>query len=369
MRVFIYQQNEWPNFTWSNQALISLLSQVRHLQGKMIGKMESLGFELQSEAVLETLTLDIIKSTEIEGQILNPEQVRSSLARRLGMDISGLVYSDRDVDGMVDMMMDATQYFDKPLSSERLFGWHSALFPSGRSGMYKIIVGNWRDDSTGPMQVVSGAMGKEKVHYQAPAANELEKEMNLFTNWFNGETKLDPVIKAGLAHLWFVSIHPFEDGNGRIARALTDLLLARSDGIPQRFYSMSAQIRLERKEYYKVLEKSQKGTLNVTKWLEWFLNCLKNALHASEKILERVLQKHHFWNKHATTVLNDRQILLINKLLDGFDGKLTSSKWAKIAKCSTDTALRDIQGLINKNILRKNTAGGRSTNYELVNTD
>lgn len=369
MKVYLYQQNEWPDFTWDNQALISLLAQVRHLQGKMIGKMESLGFELQNEAVLETLTLDVIKSTEIEGQILNPEQVRSSLARRLGMDISGLVYSDRDVDGMVDMMMDATQHFDKPLSSERLFGWHSALFPGGRSGMYKIIVGNWRDDSTGPMQVVSGAMGKERVHYQAPDATGIEKEMNLFTNWFNSETNLDPVIKAGLAHLWFVTIHPFEDGNGRIARAITDMLLTRSDGIPQRFYSMSSQIRLERKEYYQILEKSQKGTLDVTEWMEWFLSCLKNALNASEKILERVLYKHRFWNKHATTVLNNRQVMLINKLLDVFDGKLTSSKWAKVAKCSADTALRDIQDLMNKKILRKNTAGGRSTNYQLVNLD
>lgn len=366
MKIYIYQQNDWPNFVWDNMALISLLGQVRNIQGKMIGKMESLGFDLRSEAVLETLTLDVLKSTEIEGQILNPEQVRSSIARRLGMDISGLVLSDRDVDGVVDMMIDATQNFKNELTFKRLFAWHSALFPGGRSGMNKIIVSKWRNDSTGPMQVVSGAMGKEKVHYQAPEATVVEKEMGLFIQWLNTEEKIDPVIKAGLAHLWFVTLHPFEDGNGRIARAITDMLLARSDGISQRFYSMSAQIRLERKKYYNTLEKSQKGTLDVTDWLEWFLDCLKNALTASEQILARVLYKHRFWNKHATQIFNDRQMLLLNKLLDGFDGKLTSSKWAKIAKSSPDTALRDIQDLMNKQILQKNIAGGRSTSYDLT---
>jgi Fic family protein len=367
MKTYIYQQDNWPNFTWDNKFLVPLLGLVRNMQGKMIGKMESLGFDLRSEAVLETLTLDVLKSTEIEGQILNPEQVRSSIAKRLGLEISGLIISDRDTDGVADMMIDATQNFEKELTIDRLFGWHSALFPTGRSGIHNIIVGNWRDVSTDPMQVVSGAMGKEKVHYQAPDATKIEKEMELFIDWFNSEEKLDPVIKVGLAHLWFVTIHPFEDGNGRIARAIADMLLARSDGVSQRFYSMSAQIRLERNRYYDILESTQKGTLDVTEWLEWFLNCLKNALHASEQILSRVLYKHQFWNKYATQVLNDRQVLLLNKLLDGFKGKLTSSKWAKIAKCSADTALRDIQDLMNKQILQKNTAGGRSTNYDLIN--
>lgn len=366
MKPYIYQQDNWPNFIWDNNALMPLLGLVRNLQGKMIGKMEALGFDLRSEAVLETLTLDVIKSTEIEGQILNPEQVRSSLAKRLGLDFSGLAESDRDTDGIVDMMIDATQGFDKELTAERLCAWQAALFPSGRSGMNQIAVGSWRDDSTGPMRVISGAIGKEKVHYQAPDANAIEKAMNLFLDWFNLEGNLDPVIKAGLAHLWFVTIHPFEDGNGRIARAIADLLLARSDGVPQRFYSMSAQIRLERKGYYEILEKSQKGTLDITEWLEWFLNCLKNALFAADQILVKVLYKHQFWNKYAKQVLNDRQVFMLNKLLDGFIGKLTSSKWAKIAKCSADTALRDIQDLMNKQILRKDTAGGRSTNYELV---
>jgi len=365
MKSYIHQKNTWPHFTWKNKGLLVTLGKVRNMQGKLTGKMESLGFALRNEAILETLTLDVLKSTEIEGEILNPEQVRSSIARHLGMNISGLVASDRNVDGMVEMMLNATQQYKKRLTSERLFDWHSALFPTGRSGMSKITVGNWRNDSAGPMQVVSGAMGKEKVHFQAPDASNLENEMKAFLNWFNNEDNLDPVIKAGLAHLWFVTIHPFDDGNGRIARALTDMLLARSDGSSQRFYSMSAQIRLERKNYYEILENTQKGNLDVTDWLQWFLSCLMNALNTTDKTLAKVLYKSQFWKKHATTILNERQKRLLNKLLDGFDGKLTSSKWAKIAKCSADTALRDIQDLITKEILRKEPAGGRSTNYEL----
>jgi Fic family protein len=365
MKSYIHQKNTWPHFTWKNKSLLVTLGKVRNMQGKLTGKMESLGFALRNEAILETLTLDVLKSTEIEGEILNPEQVRSSIARHLGMNISGLVASDRNVDGMVEMMLNATQQYKKRLTSERLFDWHSALFPTGRSGMSKITVGNWRNNSAGPMQVVSGAMGKEKVHFQAPDASNLENEMKAFLNWFNNEDNLDPVIKAGLAHLWFVTIHPFDDGNGRIARALTDMLLARSDGSSQRFYSMSAQIRLERKNYYEILENTQKGNLDVTDWLQWFLSCLMNALNITDKTLAKVLYKSQFWKKHATTILNERQKRLLNKLLDGFDGKLTSSKWAKIAKCSADTALRDIQDLITKEILRKEPAGGRSTNYEL----
>lgn len=365
MKVYIYQKEGWANFKWDNEKLFSLLGKVRNLQGKLVGKMESLGFDLRNEATLETLTLDVLKSTEIEGEILNPEQVRSSLARRLGMEISGLIPSDRDVEGVVEMMLDATQNYYKPLTKERLFDWHAALFPTGRSGMYKIIIGNWRNDSTGPMQVVSGALGKEKVHFQAPDASTIENEMFLFLEWLNQNENQDPVIKAGIAHLWFVTIHPFEDGNGRIARAITDMLLAKSDGISQRFYSMSAQISRERRLYYDVLEKAQKGTIEITNWLEWFLECLFNALKSSDLVLEKVIYKHKFWNLNAIKLQNERQKLLLNKLLDGFDGNLTSSKWAKIAKCSTDTALRDIQDLINKNILKKTEGGGRSTSYEL----
>jgi Fic family protein len=364
--IYIHQQEQWPNFTWDNDEIVNLLSEARNLQGRLMGKMEFLGFDLRSEAVLDTLTLDVIKSSEIEGEFLNPDQVRSSLARRLGMEIAGSVESDRNTDGVVDMLVDATQNCFNPLTTARLFDWHGALFPTGRSGLYKITVAEWRIDSTGPMQVVSGAMGKEKVHFEAPDATLVEKEMKLFLHWFNNNTAIDLVIKAAIAHLWFVTIHPFEDGNGRITRALTDMLLAQSDKSKDRFYSMSAQIRLDRKVYYEMLEKTQKGNLNITNWIKWFLNCLINALKSTDSLLISVLFKASFWNKHATTLLNDRQNKLLNKLLDGFEGKLTSSKWAKIAKCSKDTAIRDINDLIEKRILQKESAGGRSTNYELV---
>ena len=365
MSVYIYQNENWPDFTWDSDEIINLLSEARNLQGKLLGKMESLGFDLRNEAILETLTLDVIKSSEIEGEYLNPEQVRSSIARRLGIEISGSVESDRNVDGVVEMMLDATQNCFKPLTAERLFDWHSALFPTGRSGIFKITVANWRKDTTGPMQVVSGALGKEKVHFQAPNSAIVENEMNLFLNWLSNNSKIDLVIKAAIAHLWFVTIHPFEDGNGRITRALTDMLLAQSDNSNQRFYSMSAQIRIERKDYYEILEKIQKGNLNITEWIKWFLNCLINALKSSQSVLIKVLFKANFWSNHAKIVINERQQKLLNKLLEGFEGKLTSSKWAKIAKCSKDTAIRDINDLINKDILQKEVAGGRSTNYEL----
>jgi Fic family protein len=365
MKIYIYQQDDWPNFTWDSDALLPLLGRLRNMQGKLTGKMEMLGFELRDQSNLGSLSLDVIKSSEIEGEVLRADEVRSSVARRLGMDIAGLVPSDRNVDGVVEMILDAVLNSEKPLSAKRLFDWHSSLFPLGKSGMLKIITGDWRNDSTGPMQVVSGALGKEKVHYQTPAAATLNKEMTLFINWVNNESDLDPVIKAALAHFWFVTLHPFEDGNGRIARAIADMLLTRADGISQRFYSMSAQIRLERNEYYSILEKSQKGKLDITAWLKWFLNCLLNAINTSEKTLGQALYKHTFWNLNATIVLNERQIIMLNRLLDGFDGKLTSSKWAKITKCSADTALRDIQDLIKKEILQNTQAGGRSTNYEL----
>jgi Fic family protein len=365
MEFYIHQLSDWPKFTWNHENLLNTLGKARHLQGKLLGRMESLGFALKEEAMLTTLTLDVIKSSEIEGEILNPEQVRSSIARRLGMDISGLMPSDRNVEGVVEMMLDATQQYELPLNSERLFSWHAALFPTGRSGMYKIVVGNWRKDETGPMQVTSGAMGKEKVHYQAPDAALIDREMNAFMEWFISEDKLDPVIKAGIAHLWFVTIHPFEDGNGRMARAITDMQLARADGNKQRFYSMSAQIRLERKEYYDILEKTQKGNLDISEWLHWFLSCLMDALIATDDTLAKVLAKAKFWEKHAALTFNERQKLMLNKLLDGIEGKLTSSKWAKITKCSPDTALRDITDLIAKQILCKEGSGGRSTNYEL----
>jgi len=364
--MYIYQYKEWPNFNWDESLLLQKLGEVRNLQGKIIGKMESLGFEMRNKALLDNLSLDVIKSTEIEGEFLNPAQVRSSIARRLGINTEISLKPDRDVEGMVDMMMDAAHNCFNPLSIDRLFDWHAALFPTGRSGMRKIITGNWRDDSTGPMQVVSGAVGNEKVHFQAPGAAIVSFEMERFIDWFNNEDKTDLVIKAAAAHIWFVTIHPFDDGNGRIARALTDMLLARSDKSTQRFYSMSAQIRIERKSYYGILEMAQKGNLNITDWIIWFLDCLMNALISTESILSGVLKKSEFWQMHSSSVFNERQRMMINKLFDGFEGNLTTSKWAKITKCSPDTALRDIQDLISKGVLRKKDAGGRSTNYELI---
>jgi len=363
---YIHQLNNWLKFIWNDQKIMPLLGEVRNRQGRLIGRMESLGFPLRSEAILQTLTLDVLKSSEIEGEILDPAQVRSSIARRLGMDIAGLISSDRNVDGVVEMMLDATQQFEKSLTKDRLFGWHASLFPIGRSGMQKIVAGAWRDDKHGPMQVISGPMGRQKVHFEAPEASRLNAEMKNFISWFNQEAGTDPVLKAAVAHLWFVTIHPFDDGNGRIARAITDMQLARADGSAQRFYSMSVQIRQERNAYYDVLEKTQKSTnMDITAWIEWFLACLDRALGTTENTLSGVFQKARFWEMHPEGSLNKRQTMMINKLFEGFEGKLTSSKWAKITKCSQDTALRDILELIEKKILSKDDAGGRSTSYLL----
>jgi Fic family protein len=365
MTVYIYQLPNWPRFTWQQDQIAALLADVRHRQGRLLGKMESLGFNLQAEASLQTLTLDVLKSSEIEGELLDADQVRSSIALRLGMDIVGLVAADRHVEGIVEMMLDATQQHQQILSEDRIFGWHAALFPTGRSGMHKIVA-SWRDNTKDdPMQVVSGAMGKEKVHFEAPEAARLNTEMNQFITWFNEDSGMDAVIKAGLAHLWFVTIHPFDDGNGRIARAIADMQLARADGTPQRFYSMSAQIRKERKEYYDILETTQKGSLDITRWLTWFLQCLDRAIAATDEILGGVLKKAKFWEKHGATPFNERQRTMLNKLLDGFEGKLNTSKWAKTTKTSQDTALRDIQDLTDKKILMKETSRGRSTSYVL----
>lgn len=365
MTLYIHNQKDWPEFQWDNTALASSLPLVRFSQGRLAGRMEALGFPFNNEAMLATLTLDVLKSTEIEGELLNPKEVRSSIARHLGMDIAGLIKSDRFVDGVVEMMLDATQNYSLPLSEERLFTWHSALFPTGRSGMHKIIVGNWRDNEKGPMQVVSGPMGKEKIHFEAPDADRLPGEMKKFLQWFNTKSNVDPVLKAVIAHLWFLTIHPFDDGNGRMARAIADMQLARAENSSHRFYSMSAQIRKQRKGYYAILEKTQKGSLDITAWMEWFLKCLDSALNVTEDVLSEVLKKARFWETNTRTTFNERQHLMLNKLLDGFSGKLTTSKWAKIAKCSQDTALRDIQSLVEKGILIKEPAAGRSTNYVL----
>ena len=360
---YIYQLPDWPDFHWRERELSAKLVEVHLRQGHLIGRMESLGFSQRDEAVLKTLTDDVVKSSEIEGEVLNPHQVRSSIARRLGMDIAGLLPSDRLVDGVVQMTLEAIQNFARPLTRERLFSWHAALFPDTQS---KIKVGIFRDDTKGPMQVVSGQIGHERVHYEAPAAKHLESELAVFLDLVNKTSDLDQVLRAAMAHLWFVTIHPFDDGNGRIARAIADWALARSENSARRYYSMSAQIRRERKEYYDILEQTQKGTLDITDWMRWFLECLDRAIVGTEGSLAMIFKKDGFWKTYAHLALNERQRLILNKLLDGFfEGKLTSSKWAKLGKCSQDTAHRDIVELVGYGILVKDSAGGRSTGYSL----
>ena len=364
--MYLWQLTEWPALAWDDQSLSTLLARVSHKQGRLLGKMEALGFELRDEANLRTLTEDVIKSSDIEGEELEPDQVRSSIARRLGMDVAGLIPSDRHVDGVVEMMLDATGNYDDPLTQERMFAWHAALFPAGRSGMQKIPIGEWRDDSEGPMQVVSGPMGREIVHYEAPPAERVSDEITAFIRWFEQPGDIDPLLMSGSAHLWFVTIHPFADGNGRIARAIADMALARSEKSPQRFYSLSTQMRIERKDYYSTLEWTQKGELDVTRWQTWFLECFEHALDGANETLKTVLQKARFWESFAKVSLNDRQVKVLNRVFDGFEGKLTSSKWAKLAKCSQDTASRDIADLMVKGALTKEPGGGRSTSYSIV---
>jgi len=365
MTKYIYQCDQWPHFTWDDKEIQVILGRVRHLQGTISGQMGALGFSIKEETMLSTLTLDVLKSSEIEGEILNSEQVRSSIARRLGLDYAGMVQADRSVEGVVEMMLDATQRYNEPLVHERISGWHAALFPTGWSGMHRIDTGCYRK---GEMQIASGPMGKEKVHYQAPPPGRVKQEMDIFLDWVSSETKIDGVLKAAIAHFWFIIIHPFDDGNGRIGRAISDMLLARSEESSQRFYSLSNQIMIEKNVYYDILQKVQHSEGEITKWLDWFLNCLYRALISTGETLKRVLYKVEFWDTHKETILNSRQRLLLNKLIVGFDGKLKTSKWAKIARCSADTALRDIKDLIDKGILKQEESGGRSTNYELVDS-
>lgn len=366
---YIHEQKDWPEFRWSAEELSSLVANIRHKQGLLLGRMSVLGFQLRNEASLEVLTADVVKSSAIEGESLDPEQVRSSIAKRLGVDISGTAAINRHVEGIVEMMLDATQKYDEPLTKDRIFGWHAALFPTGRSGMHKITVGGWRLPEAGAMQVVSGIIGRENIHFEAPDALMLEQEMDKFLDWFNNSGSDNPVLKAAIAHFWFVTIHPFEDGNGRIARAIADMALARSDNSPQRFYSMSAHIEQERKEYYNSLETCQKGDLDITLWLNWFLSCLERAIDNADETLSGVLYKARIWQKINQEPVNERQRKIIDLLLGDFFGKLTTSKYAKLAKCSPDTALRDIQELIKRNIMVQNPEGGRSTSYQLVDLD
>jgi Fic family protein len=364
--MYIWEKTSWPALSCDEAQILPLLASVSREQGRILGRMETLGFDLKSEAHLRTLTEDVVKSSEIEGERLDSDQVRSSIARRLGMDVGGLAPADRDVEGIVEMMLDATGRYAEPLTEQRLFDWHASLFPTGRRGMRKTRVGMWRDDAGGPMQVVSGPIGKERVHYEAPPAARLDHEMAAFLEWFADPGDTDLLLVAGFAHLWFVTIHPFEDGNGRIARAIADIALARSERSPQRFYSVSAQIRRQRKDYYATLERTQKAGLDVTPWQMWFLNCLLDAIEGTQTALNSVLAKARFWERFAKEPLNPRQIKVLNKMLDGLEGKLTTSKWAKIAKCSQDTAHRDIVDLIGRGALRKDPGGGRSTSYSLI---
>jgi Fic family protein len=372
MTAYIHELPDWPHFQWDEKRLAVKVTAVRYRQGRMLGALEMLGIKLREEAILRTLTEEVVKSSEIEGEILDREQVRSSLARRLGIDVGALKPADRDVEGVVDMILDATRDYRKPLTAERLFGWHAALFPTGYSGLHKIAVGRWRTEESGAMRVVSGAIGHERTHFEAPEANRLDKEMAAFLEWIEDkavESMVDPVLRAAIAHLWFVTIHPFEDGNGRIGRAIIDMMLARAEKSAQRFYSMSAQISKERGKYYDYLEETQKGDLDITDHLEWFLSCMERAFDGAEIILKDVLRKARFWEHHSGEEFNVRQRNILNRLMEGFEGKLTSSKWAKITKCSQDTAGRDIEDLIKRHILKKDAAGGRSTSYSLVESE
>lgn len=364
--MYLHQRNNWWEFRYDKETVMNKLGSVRAKQGLMLGRMQSMGFDFQDEAMLTTMSLELVRSCEIEGEVLNLTEVRSSIARRLGIETAGLVTASRYVDGIVEMLLDATKHYDKPLSDDRLFGWHNVLFPTGRSGLYTIEVGKYR---SGEMQVVSGPMGHEIVHYEAPTPERVPEEMHRFIDWVNAHDNTDPVLRAGIAHLWFVSIHPFDDGNGRITRAITDMLLARSEHSGKRFYSMSNEMKILQKEYYDVLEKTQKGDGDITAWLLWFLDCFDRALSSTEETLASVLAKARFWENHRGVHVNERQRKIINMQFDGFFGKLTSSKWAKIGKCSSDTALNDINDLVAKGILRKNDEGGRSTNYSLVTKD
>ncbi|CDI03492.1 Filamentation induced by cAMP protein Fic [Candidatus Competibacter denitrificans Run_A_D11] len=360
MTTYIHELPDWPHFRWDEKRLAAQVAAVRHRQGRILGTLEGLGITLREEAILKTLTEEVIKSSEIEGEILDREQVRSSLARRLGIDIGALKPEDRRIEGIVDMILDATQNYRQPLTAKRLCGWHAAFFPTGYSGLYQITVGRWRTEESGPIRVVSGPIGRERTHFEAPEATRLEVEMATFLEWIEDKTidsRVDPVLRAAIAHLWFVTLHPLEDGNGRIGRAIIDMMLARSEESGSRFYSMSAQIRKERGKYYDALERAQKGDLEITGYLEWFLGCLERAFVGAETVLKEVLRKARFWKQHSGEAFNARQRAILNRLMDGFEGKLTSSKWAKIAKCSQDTASRDIEDLIKKHILRSYAVG------------
>jgi Fic family protein len=363
---YIWERASWPNFAWDDRALLEELATARLNEGRLLGSMARLGFDLKREAQLEALTEDVIKSSEIEGEVLDRGSVRSSIARRLGVPDAATARADRRTEGVVEIMLDATQNYDQPLTKERLFAWQASLFPTGYSGLHRVKTGRWRDDTRGPMQVVSGPTGRQRVHFEAPPAKRLENEVRRFLKWFNGKERPEGLLRSGLAHLWFVTIHPFEDGNGRIARAIADKALAQDEQSGQRFYSMSRQIRKERSAYYEILERTQKGGLDVTEWLVWFLGCLSRAIEGSQATSANVLRKADFWQRYSREPLSARQKTVLNRFLDGFEGKLTAKKWAAIGKCSIPTAQRDINELVERKILRRNPGGSKNTSYDLV---
>lgn len=363
--VYIWQYPDWPHFRWDTNAILDLLTKVRNLQGRIEGMMQVLGFDSQKSTSLDIITQDVVKSCEIEGVILNSERVRSSVARHLGIPTEGLPEADHYTEGVVQLMLDAVTNANTPLSDERMFDWHAALFPTGRSGLYRITVGGWREGEE-PMQVVSGAMGHERVHYEAPPSSCVPQMMKDFIAWVNEDTGTDLVVKAAIAHLWLVAIHPFDDGNGRIARTITDMILAKADGMEHRYYSMSATICRNRKDYYSALENTTVGDVDVTEWISWFLKMLALSIEDAMSVVERTLEKSRFWQRHRDVPMNPRQTRIVNMLWEGFEGKLTTTKWAKITKTSPSTALRDIQELVNHNILTPSDSGGRSTSYALT---
>ncbi|WP_067673926.1 Fic family protein [Nocardia miyunensis] len=365
-RKYLWEDAHWPELRYDDSRLAHPIFEVAHQHGYLLGRLADAEDETREQASLAALTSDVVKTSEIEGELLNAESVRSSIARHLGVDIGAVMPADRHIDGVVEMVLDATVHHEQPVTSERLFGWHAGLFPTGYSGISRVRIGGWRTDENGPMEVVSGPYGRQRVHFEAPPADTLETEMRRFLEWFNEAAPESPIIKAGLAHLWFVTLHPFDDGNGRIARALGDLWLARADHSPQRFYSLSTQIQRDRNAYYTILERTQKGTLDVTEWLLWFIGALQRAITHANSTVDDVLAKAEFWRQRRQFAMNERQRAMLNRLLDGFNGKLTTRKWAIITKCSQDTALRDINELIELGVLRRSESGGRSTSYELA---
>ena len=369
--LYIWQNPAWPEFRWDSDAILKSLGELRFHQGALFTRMKDLGFDIRLQAQAEILIEEALKTSEIEGEILGPKSVRSSVAKRLGLPDAGLMVSRNEkADGLVDILLDATMNYSRELSPEILYGWHAALFPTGYSGFHKLLIGAFRNDADGPMQIVSGPIGREKVHYEAPGAGQIHHEIRAFLSWWQTSfNKMDGIIRSAVAHLWFVAIHPFEDGNGRLARTLTDMALAQDENLSTRFYSLSAQIMSERDDYYRLLEITNKGDGDITEWLLWYTQCMTRALLRSELLLKNILQKARFWKRHAQTELNQRQMKVVNLILEkgpgGFEGGMKNQKYAGIAHTSRATAQRELADLVKKEVFVKNPGGGRSVSYDI----